>query len=267
MIDKGNSEGDILIAIRDFLIYYRWSRVPVLVVLSAISIVISYFSISYLWLDLIPYLIDWGKDSTEWWKPFLSWLGILYLALGGAVGLFSLIAFPMFVISIYIEEKKEKLGIVVQKVFDKETVFVVHGHDNEMKESVARFLSQIESHPIILHEKNKIGKTVIEKFEHNASLAGYAVILFTPDDIGYSASDINKKNRRARQNVILELGYFMGMLGRNRVCVLIKGDVEIPSDIMGIVYIQFDESGAWKLRLINEMKAVNMAVNQNKIFE
>jgi predicted nucleotide-binding protein len=99
-----------------------------------------------------------------------------------------------------------------------------------MKESVARFLEKLDLRPIILHEQPNKGRTVIEKFEAHSDV-GFAVVLLTPDDVGGLASSPDKLSRRARQNVILELGYFIGKLGRAKVCALYKEGVEIPSDI------------------------------------
>lgn len=108
-------------------------------------------------------------------------------------------------------------------------IFVVHGHDNEAKQAVARVIEKLNLHAVILHEKPDRGKTVIEKFEHHSNV-GFAVVLLTPDDIGYPKDTPSEAKPRARQNVVLELGYFIGILGRSNVCPLLKGDVEIPND-------------------------------------
>jgi len=136
-------------------------------------------------------------------------------------------------------------------------IFVVHGHDDGMRETVARFLETKNFTAIILHEKASGGDTLIEKFERHSGV-GYAVVLFSPDDYGAAMGSPTKS--RARQNVIFELGFFMGKLGRGRVCVLIKDDVEEPSDIDGIVYIDFDTRGAWKLDLVKELEHVGFTV-------
>lgn len=118
-------------------------------------------------------------------------------------------------------------------------VFVVHGHDKSAYLELARLLEQWGLQPIILHEKPEGGRTIIEKFEDHASEAGYAFILLTPDDVGGKDGDSLKP--RARQNVIFELGFFIGKLGHERVCVLNKG-VEFPSDIHGFAYVEFNKS-------------------------
>lgn len=144
----------------------------------------------------------------------------------------------------------------------KQRVFVVHGHDNHSKEAVARFISTLGFDPVVLHERPNEGKTLIEKFESHSKV-DFAVVLFTPDDIGYAKNQPDSPKPRARQNVVLELGFFMGALGRQRVCVLHTGDIELPSDYHGVLYHPFDIGGAWQLKLAKEMKASGMQVDLN----
>lgn len=144
-------------------------------------------------------------------------------------------------------------------------VFVVHGHDDAMKEAVARLLLQQDMKPIILHEQPNCGRTLIEKFEAHASV-DFAVVLMSPDDIGFPASDDSAKRARARQNVVLELGYFIGRLGRSRVCVLRREtDMELPTDVLGIVYTAFDIAGSWKMRLLTELRAAGFPVRPDAL--
>jgi predicted nucleotide-binding protein len=145
------------------------------------------------------------------------------------------------------------------------SVFLIHGHDEGTKEKVARFLEKLDIDVIILHEQVNKGMTVIEKFEEYAARAGFAVALFTPDDIGSPLASEDKKQPRARQNVVLEMGYFVGRLGRDKVCVLYKGAVELPSDILGVVYSQIEDSDGWKLTLAKELKAAGYPIDMNKI--
>ena len=106
-------------------------------------------------------------------------------------------------------------------------VFIVHGRDNEAKQTVARFVEQFGIEATILHEKPSGGLTIIEKIEKYSDNAGFAIVLITPDDVGALKDKADdESNPRARQNVIFELGYFMGKLGRDRVCPLFKGEVE-----------------------------------------
>ncbi len=140
-------------------------------------------------------------------------------------------------------------------------VFIVHGHDDAAREEVARFLSKADFNPVILHEQASGGRTVIEKLEKYADV-GFAVILLTPDDVGGPKDGTMQP--RARQNVIAELFYFIGKLGRERVCALKKGDLEIPSDIGGVVYVPLDAGGGWRQTLLRELEAVAYEVDWGK---
>jgi predicted nucleotide-binding protein len=143
-------------------------------------------------------------------------------------------------------------------------VFLIHGHDDGAKEAVARFLGKLDLNPIILHEQPNRGRTVIEKFEAHSNV-GFAVALLTPDDIGAPKSSPDKPNPRTRQNVILELGYFIGKLSRARVCGLYVESVELPSDIHGVLYVPLDSAGAWRWRLASEIKAASIDVDMNRV--
>jgi predicted nucleotide-binding protein len=141
-------------------------------------------------------------------------------------------------------------------------VFVVHGHDIGVRESVARFLESIDLEPVILLEQPNSGQTIIEKFEAHAATVSFAVILLTPDDLAGVAS--SGQAERARQNVIYELGYFTGKLGRGRACLLRKGSVDMPSDLAGVVYTELDTADGWKLKLVRELKAAGFNIDANK---
>jgi len=144
-------------------------------------------------------------------------------------------------------------------------VFVVHGHNNELKETVARYLTQLDLVPIILHEQASAGLTIIEKFESNSD-ACFSVVLLTPDDVGTlsPASSVDALKKRARQNVIFEWGFFVAKLGRRNVCALVAEGVEIPSDMNGIVYVPLDHRGAWKMLLARELKAGEVEIDLNR---
>ena len=116
--------------------------------------------------------------------------------------------------------------------------------------------------PVISYEQPNQGRTLIEKFEQHAQV-GFAAALLTPDDVGALKSNEKKLKPRARQNVVFELGYFLGLLGRERVCALTKGNVEIPSDYDGVVYISLDDGG-WKMDLIRELRNVDFDVDANR---
>lgn len=157
--------------------------------------------------------------------------------------------------------EQKKLGPDLPK---KNSVFLVHGHDEGAKHAVARFLEQLGVVPVILQEQINKGMTVIEKFEDFAARAGFAVILMTPDDFGYAVGKEEEKRHRPRQNVVLELGYFAAHLGRSKTFVLSKGDLEIPSDVLGLVYEQMDRNEGWKMRLARELKAAGFDIDMNR---
>jgi len=142
-------------------------------------------------------------------------------------------------------------------------VFLVHGHDELALHETARFLEKLKQEVVILREQPNHGRTIVEKFEDYADV-GFALILLTPDDSGGSkAVPIERQLPRARQNVIFEFGYFIGRLGRNRVCALYRSGVEIPSDYAGVLYVELDDKGAWRLQLAKELRAAGLAVDMN----
>ena len=143
-------------------------------------------------------------------------------------------------------------------------VFIVHGRDTGTKDEVARFLEKLHLEPIVLAEGPSEGRTIIEKFE-TYSEVGFAIVLLTADDSGALKGE--DPQPRARQNVIFELGFFVGKLGRKRVCALTTGSPEIPSDYAGVVYIPLDSGGSWKMPLIREIKAAGIDVDANKVFD
>ena len=142
-------------------------------------------------------------------------------------------------------------------------VFIVHGHDNGAVQEMARTLAKGGYEPIILREQPDAGLTIIEKIEHYATVC-YAVVLYTECDRGRDKNaSVDQEKNRARQNVVFEHGYLIGKLGRERVCALIKGDVETPGDISGVVYTAMDTGGAWKIQLAKNMQAAGLSVDMN----
>jgi predicted nucleotide-binding protein len=142
-------------------------------------------------------------------------------------------------------------------------IFLVHGHDELALHETGRFLEKLRQDVLILREQPSRGRTIIEKFEDYSDV-GFAIVLLTPDDKGgVNAGPVDEQRFRARQNVIFEFGYFIGRLGRNRVCALYKAGVEIPSDYSGVLYLELDGRGAWKLELAKELKAASLPVDMN----
>ena len=159
--------------------------------------------------------------------------------------------------------KKASSSNSYNKSMGANEIFIIHGRDNGTKQTVARFLEHLDLKPIILHEQSNQGRTIIEKFEQHARV-GFAVALLTPDDVGALQEGETNLKPRARQNVIFEFGYFIGRLGRNRVCALTKGDIEIPSDYDGVIYIPLDDAGGWRMELVKELKGAGIDVDANR---
>ena len=139
-------------------------------------------------------------------------------------------------------------------------IFVVHGHDGELKYAVARLVEKQGLYAVILSEQANKGKTIIEKFEENSDVSG-AICLFTADDFGRAKADSNEQPR-ARQNVVFEAGYFMGKLGRNHVVIIAEKGIELPSDLQGIVYT---DKANWEVEVLKELNAMGYKVDLNKL--
>jgi len=146
---------------------------------------------------------------------------------------------------------------------NKSEVFIVHGHDELAKVEVARFIEKLGFKPIILHEQASSGKTIIEKIEEYSNV-GFGIVLYTPCDLG-GKTETNLKNR-ARQNVVFEHGYLMGKIGRKNVCALVKGDIETPNDVSGVVYVGMDSAKGWQTDVAKELKSSGYSVDMNVLF-
>jgi predicted nucleotide-binding protein len=151
---------------------------------------------------------------------------------------------------------------------------MVHGHNEEMKQTVARVVTKLGLNPIILHEQANEGRTIIDKFETNAENIQFAIILLSGDDLATSIRNMegvkdeeikSKLEKRARQNVVFEMGYFAGKLGRNRLFYLLQDGVAKPGDLDGLVYTPYDTVGAWKFSLVKELKACGYNVDANNV--
>ncbi len=148
-------------------------------------------------------------------------------------------------------------------VRDNKNVFIVHGHNEAVQQSVARVIAKLGLNPIILSEQPSGGKTIIEKFESHSEV-GFAIVLLTDDDQGKAKTDLELKSR-ARQNVVLELGFFIGKLGRQRVLPLYTEGVELPSDIHGLLYVPIDRTQAWKFAIAKELNAAGYSFDASQI--
>ena len=157
------------------------------------------------------------------------------------------------------------------RAFSKK-VFIVHGRDHKPMRELKSMLSEFGLNPIVLHEQPSGSRTIVEKLEMYSDV-GYAFVLLTPDEPlilsypkkSFMVRDVWKFVKllppRARQNVVLEFGYFIGILGRDRVCCLYRGNVELPSDMQGMVYIQFKKSVKERRNeIIKELKAAGYEI-------
>lgn len=153
---------------------------------------------------------------------------------------------------------------VTPSVGPKSKVFIVHGHDGEVKERTARFIEKLGFEPIILHEKSNQGMTIIEKINKYADEVDFGIVLYTPDDLGNvkSEAEQGQLKGRARQNVVFEHGLLIGKLGRNNVTPLVLDNVEIPNDLSGIVYINDSD---WQIDIAKEMKSAGYEIDFNKL--
>lgn len=163
----------------------------------------------------------------------------------------------------YLEELKEKANgdSGVAPNIEHLKVFIVHGHDGELKHAVARTIEKQGIQAVILSEQVNAGKTIIEKIETHSDVAG-AICLFTADDLG-KKKNTSEEQPRARQNVVFEAGYFMGKLGRDRVVFLADSGIELPSDLSGVVYTN---TANWQVELLKELRAMGYQVDFNKLF-
>lgn len=146
-------------------------------------------------------------------------------------------------------------------------VFVAHGHDEQMLSDIESFLLRIELQPIILRDQPNLGQTVIEKVEANSDVA-VSIVLFSPDDMGYPReAGPEDAKLRARQNVVFELGYFIGKLRRGKIILVYRTDdqFDIPSDLGGVVYIPFDDAEKWKGMLVTELDGMGFNLDAGKV--
>lgn len=158
-------------------------------------------------------------------------------------------------------EGQDVLLEAVQRVFAlAQDVFIVHSHDDVSRETVARLIEHLGLHPVILRDLPANGRAIIDQIEHYARI-GFVVALLTQDEVSYPKNQPRQKEYQAQQNVIFELGFFIGELGRSRVCALYQEGVEILADYRGVLHIPMDPAGAWKLKLAQEMKAVGLNID------
>lgn len=160
------------------------------------------------------------------------------------------------------QEIEPNMAEIKQNIPKSNKVFIVHGHNKELRNEVKTVLYELGLKPVVLNEQPNGGKTIIEKFEEKSKDVNYAIILMTADDEGKAKKE-KEYNLRARQNVILEMGYFMSRLKRSNVFLLLEDDVEMPSDINGVVYASVNEN--WKLMLVKELRNCGYRVSADDL--
>lgn len=191
----------------------------------------------------------------HWYDPEISGESLIFnlKSITNKMRAYQAVNYPVQESDVHITERKTMSN----------KVFIVHGHDNAAIQEMARTLEKGGFEAIILHEQPDSGLTIIEKIERYADV-DFAVVLYTECDLGRAKEMAQKDERyRARQNVVFEHGYLIGKLGRDHVCALVKGNVETPGDISGVVYVSMDSAGAWKMQLGKNMKAVGLSVDLN----
>ena len=152
---------------------------------------------------------------------------------------------------------------VLAEVAYSRRIFIVHGHDLHFRDQLADLLRKLEFEPVILQEEANKGLTVIEKLERDTERVGFSFVLYTADDLGKPRDGVEKE--RARQNVIFEHGLLIGLLGRERTCAIIKGDLEIPSDIRGMLYEQIGDLKAEAIKIAKVLKDGGYKLDASKL--
>ena len=268
MSDMKAMEQEVLELLRDQIIEMGNRRVPLELVRSLTTVKAQTFEANEIPDDLIRILKELKEDG------YLLLHDIQITPLLGSEWAVSINRGPSLALTekgmTYVANRTTAGSVpakLIQKSEPDETsdhVFIVHGRDDGTKEAVARLLEKLGLKPLVLHEQANRGRTIIEKFE-DYSTPAFAIALLTPDDVGGLERDRESLNPRARQNVIFEFGYLIGKIGRQKVCAIRKGDVEIPSDYDGVVYVNMDDQGNWKFRLVQELKAAGIDVDANRI--
>ncbi|ALW86673.1 hypothetical protein AUC43_17250 [Hymenobacter sedentarius] len=177
-------------------------------------------------------------------------------------------AAPTLILADYKKALTKFLGLVKKVDTECRNIFIVHGRDHDTRNEVQRVLHSLSIPTIVLEKEGDAGQTVIQKFEREAARCEYAIILCSPDDEGRlrtkgrkTAAAADSPRPRARQNVVLELGYFLGRLGRDKVFMLHTGNIEQPSDLAGIIYQPGNIN--WQQKLVRELRDAGFLISQS----
>lgn len=213
-------------------------------------------SLSY---DLYKSVVDLGDDGYR--VPFNLFFQTI-ANVNAAIDKFNDTFLPYFDKALdNILDAEKKLATTLEEHIMGNKIFIIHGHDNEMKKEVQLLLKRAGLDDVVLHEYPDKGRSIIDKLIEESSSACYVIALLSPDD------ELADGQTRARQNVIFEIGYFLGKLGKERVRLLKKGNIEIPSNLHGILYTSFDSAGSWEIKLLKEIKAVGIEVDVDEVIK
>jgi predicted nucleotide-binding protein len=149
-------------------------------------------------------------------------------------------------------------------------VFVVCGTDDEIKQAVTNALIKLKLVPVVMCEEPSIGKKILENFSRYYADVGFAVVLLSPDDFAYAINEANTKRKlRPRQDVIFQLGFLLGKIGKGNVLVLFRecANFEIPTDFEGMKVAAFDDRDSWKLALIRELSNSGLVVDGDRLLK
>ncbi len=160
-------------------------------------------------------------------------------------------------------EQTFKIIDALEEIMYTRNIFIVHGHDHHFKDSLVTLLNKLEFYPIVLQDEPNKSLTILEKLERDTDKVGFSFVLYTPDDIGSLQGE--RERNRARQNVVFEHGLLIGLLGRERTCAIVKGDIEIPSDINGMLYERIKDIKQESLTIAKVLKAAGYRVDASKL--
>lgn len=171
--------------------------------------------------------------------------------------------------SIFASGKAEALpSAAITPAYEKTKIFVVHGHDTSALEQLELVLRRLGLDPYILQNNDGESKTLIEALEQQIyKEAAFGIVLLTADDYGYPKSKTDADRQpRTRQNVILELGMVLASLGRDRMVLLKKGALELPTDVNGVIYLEFnDHVKEVAVKLATRMKGAGIQIDDTLI--
>ena len=235
----------------------------------------DYLAKKHNWINLVTELLSraFSKADNQYKREFYKCGVDLYT--NGSSGIIRDIKTEIKSKFQYLEGLKERLDfipvnnryVVENRIkTNSKRVFVVHGHDEELRLKVENFIFRLGLEPIVLFKEPSEGKTIIEKIEKEANDACFAIVLYTACDLGNDKQEvktISDLNKRARQNVVFEHGYLLCKLGRSHVCALVEDGVETPGDMDGVVYIRLSDN--WKKQVLKELIAAGVRVDVDKI--